>query len=93
MHFKGKCSFLTPTSPTTIHQKEIKIGMVHYVCEFNECAKFQLATFTGFAPAFLFFFVILGSRTARTKRSIFMVGGSNRVFWRKEVPFGGLVKI
>jgi hypothetical protein len=91
MPFKGKSSFLTPASPKTIHQKEIKIGTVDYVHGFNECAKFQLAVFRGSALAytrnitllsfiFIYFFVFLGSRTARTKRSIFMVDGSKRLF-------------
>jgi hypothetical protein len=35
MPFKGKSSFLTPASPKTIHQKEIKIGMVDKVHKFN----------------------------------------------------------
>jgi hypothetical protein len=50
--FKGKSSFLTPASPKTIQQKEIKIGMVDYVHEFNKCAKFQLAISRGSAPAY-----------------------------------------
>jgi hypothetical protein len=41
---------LPPASPKTIHQKEIKIGMVDKVYEFYKCAKFQLAIFRGSAP-------------------------------------------
>jgi hypothetical protein len=50
--FKDKSSFLTPASPKTIDQKEIKIGMVHYVREFYKCTKFQLVIFRGSAPAY-----------------------------------------
>jgi hypothetical protein len=42
---------------------------------------------------YLSFIIFLGSRTARTKRPIFMVDGSKRVFCRKEVPFGVSKKI
>ena len=101
MHFKGKTSFLTPASPKTTHQNEVKIGMVHYVWGSNKYAKFHLAILRGFVSAhtwnitllsFFIFIIFSSSRTARTKRPIFMVDGSTRAFWRKEVPFGGMVE-
>ena len=103
---KGKPHFWPPASPQTIHQMTMKIGMVDYVRGFNKRAKFHRATSRGFAPThtwnitlmsfFIFFFfffnIFWGSRTARTEKPIFMVDGSKRVFWFKEVPFGGLVE-
>jgi hypothetical protein len=41
---------------------------------------------------FTFFQIIFsGSRTAGTAQPIFMIDDSKRVFWRKEVPFGGII--
>jgi hypothetical protein len=50
MHFKGKSSFLTPSSPQINHQIDMKIGTFDYVQGFNKCAKFHRATFRGSAP-------------------------------------------
>jgi hypothetical protein len=41
--------------------------------------------------SFFFLLTFLGSRTARTEQRIFVINGSKCVFWRKEVPFGGLI--
>jgi hypothetical protein len=40
---------------------------------------------------FVFLTIFSGSRTDRTAEPILMVDGLTRVFWRKEVPFEGVI--
>jgi hypothetical protein len=100
MHFKGKTPFLTARQPKnySLHGDE---SWHDSLCPgYLQMCQVSLLYLWGFRPHkhvkynldvlfFIFVFVFLGTRTARTAKPILMVDGLKRVFWRKEVPFVG----
>jgi hypothetical protein len=101
---KAKPKICAPHSSKTDEPRNTKIGMEHLGPTLIPCAKIGYDHFTGArAPeppfhvdfgfflffSFYFFSCFFDQATDRTAEPILMVDGSNDVFSRKEVPFGG----
>ena len=99
---KAKPKICTPHSSQTDDPRNTKFGTEHLGLDLTPSAKMFFVRFTGGRAVETRFHVDFGlfpfflshyfdKATARTAGPILMVDGSNDVFSRKEVPFGGHV--
>jgi hypothetical protein len=101
---KAKPKICAPHSSKTDEPRNTKIGMGHLGPNLTPCVKFGYNRFTGAGAAeppshvdfgffnfylFIYFSCFFDRATDRTSEPILMVDGSNDVFSRKAVPFGG----